>query len=81
MIHMVFKVAKAMAPSVIYIDHVERVFMKQKKSKKEEGKIEKPQAEGEMAEEEPLKKIGVAELAAMMRKELVSQINMLQPGL
>lgn len=74
---MVFKVAKAMAPSVIYIDNVERVFMKQKKPKKE---AEKPKVEGELTTEEPPKKIGVTELAAMMRKELVSQINMLQPG-
>eukprot|EP00026_Physarum_polycephalum_P014302 Phypoly_transcript_14800.p1 GENE.Phypoly_transcript_14800~~Phypoly_transcript_14800.p1 ORF type:complete len:234 (+),score=57.01 Phypoly_transcript_14800:55-702(+) len=55
--------------------------MKQKKQKKEEK--EKPKTEeGEegLSIEEPPKKISVAELAAMMKKELVAQINMLQPG-
>jgi len=35
MVHMVFKVAKLMAPSVIYIDEVEKVFVADKKKQKE----------------------------------------------
>ena len=35
MVHMVFKVAKLMAPSVIYIDEVEKVFVSDKKKQKE----------------------------------------------
>lgn len=35
MLHIVFKVAKAMAPSVIYIDEVEKVFLSDKKKLKE----------------------------------------------
>merc|ERR1719446_8407 len=35
--HMVFKVAKTMAPSVIYIDEVEKVFCTDKKKMKEYG--------------------------------------------
>ena len=34
MLHMVFKVAKVMAPSVIYIDEVEKVFVSDKKKMK-----------------------------------------------
>ena len=34
MMHMVFKVAKTMAPSVIYIDEVEKVFCTDKKKMK-----------------------------------------------
>ena len=37
MIHMVFKVARLMAPSVIYIDEVEKVFLTDKKKLKEYG--------------------------------------------
>jgi ATP-dependent 26S proteasome regulatory subunit len=33
-LHMVFKVAKTMAPSVIYIDQIEKIFLKQKNKKK-----------------------------------------------
>ncbi|KAK3245248.1 hypothetical protein CYMTET_45172 [Cymbomonas tetramitiformis] len=40
MIHMVFKVAKTMAPSVIYIDEVEKVFISDKKKMKEFGGME-----------------------------------------
>ena len=35
MIHMVFKVARTMAPSVIYIDEAEKVFLSDKKKLKE----------------------------------------------
>jgi ATPase family associated with various cellular activities (AAA) len=35
MLHMVFKVAKTMAPSVIFIDEVEKVFLSDKKKLKE----------------------------------------------
>lgn len=37
LLHMVFKVAKTMAPSVIYIDEVEKVFVSDKKKAKEFG--------------------------------------------
>lgn len=37
MIHMVFKVARLMAPSVIYIDEAEKVFLSDKKKLKEFG--------------------------------------------
>lgn len=37
MIHMVFKVARTMAPSVIYIDEAEKVFLSDKKKLKEFG--------------------------------------------
>ncbi|KAA6424958.1 MAG: IQ and AAA domain-containing 1-like [Trebouxia sp. A1-2] len=40
MIHMVFKVAKVMAPSVIYIDEIEKVFVSDKKRSKEFGGTE-----------------------------------------
>ncbi len=36
LMHMVFKVAKTMAPSVIYIDDAEKLFKKQKQKKKPE---------------------------------------------
>lgn len=56
-IHMVFKVAKAMAPSVIYIDNVEQVFTKAKKKtkadkEKEKGKEKEGEGEGEGEREE-----------------------------
>jgi SpoVK/Ycf46/Vps4 family AAA+-type ATPase len=35
LMHMVFKVAKTMAPAVLYIDQVENIFRKQKKKKKD----------------------------------------------
>ena len=35
MLHIVFKVAKTMAPSVIFIDEVEKVFLSDKKKLKE----------------------------------------------
>jgi AAA+ superfamily predicted ATPase len=34
MLHMVFKVARTMAPSVIYIDEAEKVFVSDKKKAK-----------------------------------------------
>ena len=34
LMHMIFKVAKTMAPAVLYIDEVENIFRKQKKKKK-----------------------------------------------
>lgn len=37
MMHMVFKVARTMAPSVIYIDEAEKVFLSDKKKLKEYG--------------------------------------------
>ncbi len=37
LLHMVFKVARTMAPSVIYIDEVEKVFVSDKKKAKEFG--------------------------------------------
>lgn len=37
MMHMVFKVAKAMAPAVIYIDDAEQAFLTDKKKTKEQG--------------------------------------------
>jgi AAA+ superfamily predicted ATPase len=37
LLHMVFKVARIMAPSVIYIDEVEKVFVSDKKKAKEFG--------------------------------------------
>ncbi|KAK9817170.1 hypothetical protein WJX72_010626 [[Myrmecia] bisecta] len=40
MIHMVFKVAKMMAPSVIYINEIEKVFVSDKKKMKEFGGTE-----------------------------------------
>jgi ATPase family associated with various cellular activities (AAA) len=40
MMHIVFKVAKAMAPSVIFIDEVEKVFLSDKKKLKEFQSIE-----------------------------------------
>ncbi|CAL8467595.1 g7133 [Coccomyxa elongata] len=40
MVHMVFKVAKAMAPSVIYIDEAEKVFIMDKRKAEEHGGIE-----------------------------------------
>lgn len=73
-LHMVFKVAKAMAPAVIFIDDVEKVFMKAKKKKKDGSNSPQSNTEGEE------NKKGVAEVAIMMRKELLAQINMLQPG-
>lgn len=35
MLHIVFKVAKTMAPSIIFIDEVEKVFLSDKKKLKE----------------------------------------------
>lgn len=75
---MAFKVAKAMSPSVIYIDNVEQIFVKPKKKQKAAEKS-KGEGEGEAPVEET-KPLGVAEIATLMRKELVSQINALQPG-
>lgn len=40
MIHMVFKVARTMAPSVIYIDEAEKIFLSDKKKLKEFGSKE-----------------------------------------
>lgn len=40
MIHMVFKVARTMSPSVIYIDEAEKVFLTDKKKLKEFGSTE-----------------------------------------
>lgn len=40
MIHMVFKVARLMAPSVIYVDEIEKVFLSDKKKLREYGSIE-----------------------------------------
>jgi len=40
LIHMVFKVARVMQPSVIYIDQVEKVFLSDKKKLKEYGSAE-----------------------------------------
>lgn len=40
LIHMVFKVARVMQPSVIYIDQVEKVFLSDKKKLKEYGSTE-----------------------------------------
>lgn len=37
MVHMVFKVARTMAPSVIYIDDAEKVFLSDKKKLREYG--------------------------------------------
>jgi AAA+ superfamily predicted ATPase len=37
LLHMVFKLARTMAPSVIYIDEVEKVFVSDKKKAKEFG--------------------------------------------
>eukprot|EP00879_Flechtneria_rotunda_P017578 GHRR01018428.1.p2 GENE.GHRR01018428.1~~GHRR01018428.1.p2 ORF type:complete len:118 (+),score=20.71 GHRR01018428.1:1259-1612(+) len=37
LLHMVFKVARTMGPSVIYIDEVEKVFISDKKKAKEFG--------------------------------------------
>ena len=37
MVHMVFKVARTMAPSVVYIDEAEKVFLTDKKKLKEFG--------------------------------------------
>lgn len=37
LLHMVFKVARTMAPSVIYIDEVEKVFLSDKKKLREFG--------------------------------------------
>lgn len=40
MLHIVFKVAKTMAPSVIFIDEVEKVFLSDKKKLKEFSSLE-----------------------------------------
>lgn len=40
MLHIVFKVAKTMAPSVIFIDEVEKVFLSDKKKLKEFSSVE-----------------------------------------
>lgn len=40
MLHIVFKVAKTMAPSVIFIDEVEKVFLSDKKKLKEFASVE-----------------------------------------
>jgi hypothetical protein len=37
LVHMVFKVARTMAPSVVYIDEVEKVFVSDKKRAREFG--------------------------------------------
>ena len=40
MLHIVFKVARTMAPSVIFIDEAEKVFCSDKKKQKEWGSLE-----------------------------------------
>lgn len=40
LLHIVFKVARTMAPSVIFIDEVEKVFISDKKKLKEFGSVE-----------------------------------------
>lgn len=76
--HIVFKVAKAMAPAVVFIDNVEKIFMKAKKKAKKEGKAPVSSPEAGSGEEH---KKGVADVAVMMRKELLAQIARLRPGL
>ncbi|KAI8469151.1 MAG: hypothetical protein J3K34DRAFT_514240 [Monoraphidium minutum] len=65
--HMVFKVARTMAPSVVLIDEVEKVFVSDKKRAKEFG----GQARGGAGGGEPFSRI---------RKDLVKEVKALRPG-
>jgi hypothetical protein len=72
MMHMIFKVAKAMAPAVVYIDEMELLYGRKKKKKNKKGKSPSPFEKPEIKLPKPLTK--------NVKKFLVKETKLLKPG-
>jgi len=83
LLHMVFKVAKAMSPAVVYVDDAEKVFSRSKKKKSQKPKpVLRPGESGpqETTDTSEEKRKTLAEVALFLRKELSTQVSMLKQG-